>query len=140
MAAIVGKNASFQIDDSTGTLRDLSANVTSVSFPASMDTADSTAFQPTGGAKTYVPGLIDHTLSIDGHYDSATNLSDEVLSSLVGYASTASFEFAPDNTGGQVKYTGECILTAYEVSAPVADLVTFTASMQVSGVITRTTV
>ena len=138
MAAIVGKNAYFAVDDSTDTLRDLSANCTSVSLPASVDTADSTNFGDSN--KTFVPGLIDHTVSIEGHFDSATNLSDATLSSLVGYADTATIEFAPDNTGGQGKYTMEGILNSYEISAPVADIVTFSASFQISGAVTRTTV
>jgi len=137
--ALTGKNASFKIDDSGGILRDLSTDVNSVSLPASMDAVDSTTFQATDGAKTYIPGLQDHTISIEGVFDTtALTGSDTVLSGLIGFASTASFEFAPDAAGG-AKYEGECICTGYEISAPVADLVSFSASLQVSGAVTRTT-
>lgn len=137
MAFVHGKSAVFKLDDSGGTLRDLSAYLNDVSFPRDIETAETTTFGVSGSAKTYITGLTDATLSISGLFDST---ADGYLAGVVGQSATLSFEYGPaGSTGGLVKYTGECILTSYEVSASVGDSVQASADFQVTGAITRTT-
>ena len=53
---------------------------------------------------------------------------------------TLSFEYGPEGSAsGRIKYTGECIMTSYEVSAAVGDAVQASADFQVTGAITRGT-
>lgn len=135
MAFVHGKSAVFKLDDSGGTLRDLSSYLEDVSFPRSIETAEVTTFG--SSAKSYITGLTDATISLSGKFDST---ADGYLAGVVGQSATLSFEYGPaGSTGGNVKYLGECILTSYEVGATVGDAVTATVELQVTGAITRTT-
>lgn len=135
MPFVHGKSAVFKVDDSGGTLRDLSSYLEEVSFPRSVETAETTTFG--NNAKTYITGLSDATISITGLFDAT---ADGYLAGVIGASATLSFEYGPaGSTAGNVKYSGECILTSYEVSAPVGDKVSASAEFQVSGAITRGT-
>ena len=135
MPFVHGKSAVFKLDDSGGTLRDLSSYLEDVSFPRSIDTAETSTFG--SSAKSYIVGLTDATISLSGKFDAT---ADGYLAGVVGQAATLSFEYGPaGSTGGNVKYTGECIMTSYEVGATVGDAVTASVELQVTGAITRTT-
>lgn len=137
MAFVHGKTAVFKIDDSGGTLRDISAYLNDVGFPRNIDTAETTTFGVSGSSKTYIVGLNDATISISGLFDAT---ADGYLAGVLGQSATLSFEYGPaGSTGGNVKYSGECIMTSYEVSAAVGDAVQATAQFQVTGSITRGT-
>ena len=137
MAFRHGKNSSFKVDNSGGTLTDISAYLTDVSMPRSIETAETTTFGVTGGSKTYVLGLNDATVSISGRFDSTV---DAHLAGILGQEASVSFEYGPEGTtAGRVKYTGEAYMTKYDTSAPVGDVVSFSADFQVTGAVTRTT-
>lgn len=130
-----GKSTVFKIDDSGGTLRDISSTLTDVSFPRSIDTAESSSFGDS--AKQYVVGLSDATISVSGNFDATI---DGYLAGTVGQAATLSFEYGPEgSTSSYVKFSGECILTSYEVSGAIGDVVTYSAEFQVTGSVTRGT-
>ena len=126
-----GKSTDFAIDDTGGTSRNISDTLTDVSFPQTIDTAETTAFGSSN--KSYIVGLKDTTISISGIWDATVD----------GYLSgtepaSRSFIFGPaGTTGGNVKYTGEAIMTNYSQSNPVGDVVSFTADFQVTGSVTR---
>ena len=128
-----GKSTDFALDDTGGSSRNLSNTLTDVSFPQTIDTAETTAFGSSN--KSYIVGLKDTTISVSGIWDATVD----------GYLSgtepaSRSFIFGPaGSTGGNVKYTGECILTNYSQSNPVGDVVSFTADFQVTGSVTRGT-
>jgi predicted secreted protein len=128
-----GKSTDFELDDTGGTSRSLSNVLTSVDFPETIDTAESTAFGST--SKSYLVGLRDATISVSGLWDATVD------GYIIGTEpASRTFIFGPaGSTGGNVKYTGEAILTNYSVSAPVADVVTFSLDLQVTGNVTRTT-
>ncbi len=137
MAFVHGKTAVFKIDDNGGTLRDISAYLNDVGFPRNIDTAETTTFGVSGSSKTYIVGLNDATISINGLFDAT---ADGYLAGVLGQSATLSFEYGPaGSTGGNVKYSGECIMTSYEVSAAVGDAVQATAQFQVTGSVTRGT-
>ena len=137
MAFVHGKTAVFKLDDSGGTLRDLSAYLNDVGFPRNIDTAETTTFGVSGSSKTYIVGFNDATISVSGLFDAT---ADGYLAGVLGQSATLSFEYGPaGSTGGNIKYSGECIMTSYEVSASVGDAVQATAQFQVTGVITRGT-
>ncbi len=130
---IHGKSTDFELDDTGGTSRSLSNVLTSVDFPETIDTAESTAFGST--SKSYLVGLRDATISVSGLWDATVD------GYIIGTEpASRTFIFGPaGSTGGNVKYTGECIVTSYSVSAPVADVVSFSLDLQVTGNVTRTT-
>lgn len=139
MAFVHGKDAVFKIDDSGGVLRDLSAYSDNIEFAYSVDMGETSTFAVE--AKTYVSGLSDSTFTVSGKYDSTvTTGPDVVLSGLVGAEATSTFECGPEGgTTGKIRYTGEAFLTGYAFSAPVGDVVTWTADFQTSGAVTRNT-
>lgn len=138
MAFVHGKSAVFKIDNSSGTLTDISAYCDNIDFPQSVETAETTTFGT--ASKTYIVGLKDSTISVSGKWDGAVSAVDVTLAGTLGQAASLTFEYGPSgSTAGNVKYTGECYLTGYSVSAPVGDVVTFSADFQVTGNVTRTT-
>lgn len=135
MAFVHGKSGAFKLDNSGGTLTDISAYLDNVSFPESVETGETTVFG--NASKTYVVGLKDTTISLSGKWDSVV---DAHLAGILGQSATVTFEYGPaGSTAGLVKYTGECIVTSYDVTTPVADVVTFSLELQVTGNVTRTT-
>jgi len=126
-----GKSTDFAVDDTGGTSRNISDTLTDVSFPQTIDTAETTAFGSSN--KSYIVGLKDTTISVSGIWDATVD----------GYISgtepaSRSFIYGPaGTTGGNVKYTGEAIMTNYSVSNPVGDVVTFSMDLQVTGAVTR---
>jgi hypothetical protein len=128
-----GKNAAFKIDDSGGTLRDISDVLTDVSISRTADVAEVSAF--TNSSKAYVAGLKDATLTISGSFDATV---DGYLSGILG--AEGSFEFYPiGTTGGNPKASGEAIMTSYDRTPDIGGAVTFTAAFQVSGDVTEGT-
>ena len=129
-----GKNTSFKIDNSGGTPTDISDTLNSVSFPRDAEVVETTSFG--SNDRTYIVGFKNGTFSVEGTYDAAT---DAVLAGILG-ADAGSFEYGPEGTAAsRIRYTGEAILTSYEVSGSVGDAVAYTASFQISGAVTRGT-
>lgn len=131
-----GKSTAFKLDDSTGSIKDISNVLTDVGFPQTVETAETTSFG--SSAKTYIVGLSDATVSLSGNFDATV---DAHLAGILGQSATVSFEYFPEGEGaagtGALKYSGEAILTSYEKSGAVGDVVTFSAELQVTGPVTR---
>lgn len=128
-----GKNAAFKIDDSGGTIRDISDVLTDVSISRTADVAEVSAFS--NSSKAFVSGLTDANLTISGSYDATV---DGYLSGILGVE--GSFEFYPiGTTGGNPKASGEAIMTSYDRTPDIGGAVTFSASFQVSGDVTEGT-
>lgn len=135
MAFVHGKSADFRLDNSGGSLTDISSYLDNVSFPQPIETAETTTFG--SSSKSYIVGLKDSSISLSGKWDSTP---DAHFAAVLGQAATLSFQYGPAGTTvGNIKYTGECYVTSYDVSAPVGDVVTFSLELQVTGAVTRTT-
>lgn len=139
--AIHGKDAAFLLEDSAAsTLRNIGPYLTSVTFSQANDTHDTTTLG--AEAHMYITGLTDGTIQLEGFWDkTATVGAATVLDSLVGLdAITVGFEYGPEgNTSTNVKYSGECVLESLDYTTPVADLVTFSATLKISGSVTKGT-
>lgn len=137
MAFVHGKSAHLSIDNSSGNLVDYSTYLDDIGFPRDVETAETTTFGVAGSAKTYIVGLSDATISASGKFDAT---ADATLAGVLGQATPLDFEYGPAGNGsGAVKYSGSCIMTSYEVSASVGDVVSASADFQVTGQITRGT-
>lgn len=142
MPFVHGKSTVFKLDNSAGTLVDLSSYLDDVGFPQSIDTGETTTFGVAGGSKTYIVGLNDRTISLSGKWDATldAHFAAVIAAQAAGTQASASFEFGPAGSAqGAVKYSGEALVTSFEVSNPVADVVTFSAELQVTGQVTRGT-
>ena len=129
-----GKSVDFALDDTSGSSRNISDTLNSVDFPEVTETADTTAFG--SSSRSFIVGLESATISISGLWDSTV---DGYMNGGTEPASR-SFIYGPaGSTGGNVKYTGEAIMTNYSISSPVGDVVTYSADLQVTGAVTRGT-
>jgi len=130
-----GKNSVFKVDNSGGTLTNISDVLNNVSMPREVETVETTSFG--SSYRSYVVGFQNATISIEGTWDATV---DAHLAGILGQDATVSFEYGPEgSTTGYVKYTGEAYMTSYETSGAVGEVVTFSAELQVSGAITRGT-
>jgi hypothetical protein len=125
MAFEHGKNTHF-----TANSVDLSAFLDDASMPSEIDASETTTFG--AESKTYLPGLADGSFSISGKLDAAVETAYIAAKGLV-----VPFIYGPaGSTAGKPRRTGDCILTSYEVSSPVGDIVTFSIEGQITGGIT----
>ena len=126
MAFVHGKGTVVTLDGDA-----LSAFSTNVQFNRSADSHDVTTFGKT--SKVYQSGLKDGTATIQGIYDNTTMTGPgAVLRPLVGGAAVT-LVYQPEGVGsGKPEAEVDVIVTAYEETAPVADMITFSATLQFS--------
>lgn len=133
--AVHGRLGDFRIDDSGGTLRDISTHVSKVTMNRDAPEIDTTTFQ--NGSRDYIADFDGATISIEGNAN-ATVMG--YLHPIVG-AAAGTFNWGPEGTtGGYRKMTGECVCTGVvEDTAATGQQNKFTATFRVSGAITFTT-
>jgi hypothetical protein len=136
-----GKKAGFHIRQATSTLAtNISSYLTSIDFPRTVDTAEVTTFNTSNGSKTYVTGLNDATVSVEGVWSTTP---DGIFNALIGASSPTQFWYQTPSTSAAaapfVQYTANAIVTGYSPPSAVGDAVTFSADLQVTGTVTRTT-
>jgi hypothetical protein len=117
---------------------DLSAFFNEASAVLSVETAETTTFGASGGAKTYVTGHNDGTLSLSGLFDGDAGSVDEGFAALVegDLSIPVIVSQGPPAVGRQATF---CIAieTSYEVSSPVADVVSISVDTQAEDGIQR---
>lgn len=136
--AVHGKNTYIAIDDADGDLTDISDIGTESGLSRSLDTADASHFG--SQAKEYVAGQDDATGTVSGLFtpaqDAMLNAAFEALIS--GARPSLTFRYGPaGSTLNQPYYEQEVIITSYEVTGSVGDLVTANLSLQRTGPTTR---
>lgn len=117
--------------------KDISPYVTSVTATRNNDVLDTTTYGAVG--HTFVAGLTNGKLVVNGLWDkTAVSGSYTVFNAMIGAAAVA-FIWSPEgSTTGNVKITGSVVMDSYVESSPVADLVTFSATLQITGTVTAT--
>lgn len=124
MAFVHSKDTVITLDG-----EDLSAFTNSTTYNRSADSHDVTTYGK--GSKVYSGGLKDGTATIGGTYDSSASGPRAVIAPLLG--TTVPFVFKPEGTGtGKPQDTVDVVVTAYNESSPVADMVQWTAELQFS--------
>lgn len=140
MAFVHGKNAFIQLDNSAGTLTDLSSISNDISFSLNIDTAETSVFGV--AAKQYISGQNDATVSLSGLFDatSATVIEGTINALIDGTNASATLVFGPEgNAAGKKSYTQEVIVTSYAIGAPVGDVVSLSVEFQRTGATTMGT-
>jgi hypothetical protein len=140
MAFVHGKNAYIQLDNSSGTLVDISGVSNEITWARSIDTAETSVFG--ANAKTYITGQNDATISMSGLYDATTAaVIEATIDALVaGTNASATLVFGPEGSGsGKKKYSQETVVTSYEIGAPVGDVVSLSVEFQRTGATTVST-
>lgn len=132
-----GKNAYFALDGTAGTLVAISDTLNEISVPREIETAETTAFGQND--KTYITGLGDATVSLSGMFDATVDamIAGNIANLKSGSVSSLTFEYGPSGSAASsVKLTGEALITSYEVSSPVGDVITYSLELQVTGGVT----
>ena len=110
---------------------DLSTFTNNVAFNRSADSHDVTTFGKV--SKVYQSGLKDGTATIQGIYDNSVTGPGAVIRPLIGGAAVELI-YKPEGSGtGKPVSTVDVIVTSYEETAPVADMVTWSVSLQLTG-------
>ena len=137
----MSSNSVFTIADSGGTVRDISADLTSIDgLPGEREMQDHTTLGATG--RQHLPGLDNVTISLEGFFDdTASTGADVVLSGLRTFATNSSaFVFSPVGTTlGKRKISGVGWVSSYTTSPKVGELVPFKATITVDGSLTIAT-
>ena len=140
MAFVHGKNGYIQLDNSAGTLTNISGISNEITYSQSIDTAETSVFGLS--AKTYITGQNDATISLSGLYDATTaGVIEGTIDALIaGTLASATLDFGPEGNGtGKKKYSQEVIVTSYEIGVPVGDVVSLNVEFQRTGATTKST-
>lgn len=110
------------------------ANLTSIDgVGVSSDTIETTNLSTDGGYRTFVTSLKDAgEVSISGHfdYDSHSPLLDDFEA---GTIDAYTIEFPDMATTNGTQWTFSAVITAFSTSAELEDLISFEATLKVSG-------
>ncbi len=114
---------------------DISAFIKSSDFNQSADTHDTTTYGQTG--HTYQSGLTDGTYDMEGVFDNgASGTPEVVLRAALGGSTGGAVLFQPEGAGSglsQFSFTG--VVESLNISDPVDDMVTWSASIKISGAV-----
>lgn len=135
MAFTAGKGYKVKIGSD-----DVSAYLTNVSQPLTKDALETTTMGDS--ARDYIEGLRNATISLSGRWDGGgATAIDGVLHTAYANSSLVTFSLNPTGTAtfsaSAPGYTGSMIVTNYEHSAAFDGVVSFSATLQVSGAVTR---
>lgn len=131
---IHGKAAVFKVADNGGTLRDISNVLNSSGLNRQVDAAETTAFGASD--KASIAGLRGASIPLGGLCDVTV---DGYLAGILGHSTPVAWELYPQGSATTLpKYSGSAILTSYETSTEVGDVVKVSGELQVTGAITRT--
>lgn len=134
MAFRHGKNAQITVNSV-----DLSTFCDNLDLSIDIDTADTTTFGSTW--KTAIAGLPGAKLDITGDYDptASTGPASALFAVISGGAAVAVVHKPGGTLSGQRTNSFNALITNYSESSPVGGVVTFKASLLVTGAVTPTT-
>jgi len=141
VATVAGRVGYFTLNSAN-----ISAYLDDVSMQRIKDLIDVSTFRqgsdnpPTSArdSKSFAEGLRDATLTLSGNYDATlANLSD-VLNTAYVASGGVPFEFGPNGSAqNNEKFSGTVHVKDYSLKQGVGTIVKFSASLQVSGALTR---
>jgi hypothetical protein len=137
VAYAVGKTAVFKLDNSAGTLVDLSQDVEEINPSWEVENLDVTTLGQTG--RKNINGLENHSFSVTYVYDRTAARAYLHNRAIFNNANTQTFEIYPEGTTSTYpKDTGECRVTKITPPIKVGDVMKFTVDYKVDGAISLT--
>lgn len=132
MAFVHGKDLAVSLDGDS-----LSAYCNNVEFEQEAEAHDVTTFGK--DSKVFFGGLKEGTATLEGTYDNTAGTGPAaVVRPLLG--TTVEFIYQPEGVGsGKPTHTVDVVVTNYSETAPVADMVTWSAELQLSDDVATTT-
>lgn len=128
MAKISGLGDSFQLDDSGGTLRDISSTVDSVQVGTSQGLIEVTGLDKS--AMERIIGMGDGSFQISGPFDAATNKAHDVMTPLSG-TRTATYDIGGATTGNP-RLSMEMLIANYNISRDNAGKLNWTSTLNLA--------
>lgn len=114
----------------------LSTFVNSTDLKQEADEHDTTTYGK--NSHTYAGGLKDGTVTLKGIYDNVTAGPKATIQPLLG--TVVAFIYRGEGTGtGKRQDAGNVLVKSYEESAPVADMIMWSAELQLSDDLATTT-
>ena len=138
MPVISTSHRRFLIEDTAGTERDLSAQITEVhGLPGGRRMEDVTPL--ISDAPEYAVGHADRRVRLVGYYDATGTASvDEVLYGLSKHRSAVKFRYGPGGVdAGAIVYSGKCWVEDYQIGSRRDAYVTWTAQLVLEGALLR---
>lgn len=121
----LGTDAVFTLDGN-----DLSDFINNLSFADNVDSLDITTFGNASHRRR--GGLEDGSFSADGVYDTTVNGPRDIVKPLKG--TVVAFVWQPEGAGtGLPETTGSVLVQEYTETAPVADIISFSISLERDG-------
>jgi len=130
----------FQITDTGGTLRDISAYVIAIrGLPGEYPLYDVMAFADEG--MTSVKGKPNISFEVDLKWSVDANVGpDTVLEPLVESDNAVAFDYGPrGKSATNTKYSGNCLVERFVISSVIGSDIEATAFLRVNGKVTRGT-
>lgn len=136
MAVKTGRTMVILLDNSSGTTVDVSSYANKIDFGFPVDMLDTTTFG--SSSKAFMPGFTGgDDIAIAFRYDPTIEAQ---LAGLSPLTASSSLIVSPEGTtSGNVKYSIECFLMDYKVSASPESIDEIAASFRKTGAYTRTT-
>jgi hypothetical protein len=128
-----GKSGSLKIDNSAGTLTDVSAFTEGVEISNEIATHMTTTLG--ASSEAHIIGLKGATFSVTFLYDrTASTGSWAIITGIYGAAASKTFNISPEGTtSGYPLISGECNLVKFDLPMKVDDKLQFTAQFKVTG-------
>ncbi len=139
MANKTYKDIRFRLDNSTGSISNLTAYINQASLQRSINLLEDTALSDAN--KSVLTGLAGTTLSINGMVNTTTDASlGPMIATATSVTRTAEFRTHATNSTGTVGrfYNGEVLFSNIQYSGSVDNLETFSADMTFDGAVNRT--
>lgn len=132
MAFLHGKSATILFGQ-----RSLSEFLNEVSVARTVETGETTNFRA-AGFKTFVSGLQDAALSLSGMFDGAAGAVDETLKAAFTSDLKDPVSVSPEfEKVGAIAYLVDAHTGSYDITSPVADVVSISSDVQADGRIDR---
>lgn len=128
------KDITVKVDNSTGSLTDITTYLSSASLRAVQDAIEDTGLSDE--ERSYLFGLAGASIPLAGMVNTTT---DAIFGPLIGNRTTATKTIQYAAYSGRV-YRGEALVTAVEYSGSINSLETFSSEATFDGVLTRTSV
>lgn len=126
MAKQTGIGDVIEVDDSSGTPRDISNDVTNLSVNTSQGLIDVTGMDK--AAMERLVGLSDGSFSLSGVFNPGSNMSHAVFSNTAGTRTVV--YYIGGKSGGNPTLTMECRIASYNLSRGNDGSLTWTADLQ----------
>lgn len=130
MAGFVhGKDGSITVDSD-----DLSAFVNNVTLNRAADAHDVTTYGNDSHRK--FGGLFDGSITLDGIFENGTTSPRDTLNGALGTVVT--IQWRPEGAGsGLANYAFDALVQSYVETAPVADMITWSATLEIDDDVTE---